>query len=70
MAIQTSYAVKISDVYVSSIYSDDFAVSKSFDAAIQCESVSEVKNLMDIVQRMTSETCVAIQRNVEYIELQ
>ena len=69
MAIQTSYAVQINDDYVNAIYSNDFTVSNSFDAAIQCESVSEVEKLKSVVQRMTSETCVAIQRNVEYIEL-
>ena len=69
MAVQTSYAVKVGSDYVNAIYSNDFTVSNSFDAAIQCETATEVENLMDVVQRMTSETCVAIQRNVEYIEV-
>ena len=70
MAIQISYAVKVGSDYVNAIYSNDFTVSNSFDAAIQCTSSTEVDNLLAIVDRMTSETCVAIQRNVKYIELQ
>ena len=70
MAVQTSYAVKIGNDYVNAIYSNDFTVSNSFDAAIKCTSVSEVQKLKDVVQRMTSATCVAIQRNVEYTELE